>query len=211
MALLGTLAEFHVDDVLVLLAGTKKTGVLVVEGNARAGRLWVDSGHIVGSEMGDNKEAGEVVFELLRLPDGKFAFESGAMPASLGAPQDVQTVLSQARAKLAEWREIERVVPSLASVVALNAAAGDNGPISIGSDEWRTIAAIGAGGSAGEIAHRLSLSEFGACKAIKAVVDAGLALVSPVADAPSVQANGAAATATAESSLVSQLTALRSE
>src|SRR5438445_344835 len=127
MALLGTLAEFHVDDVLVLLAGTKKTGVLAVEGGARAGRLWVDGGHVVGAELADQSEPSDVVFELLRLPDGKFAYEAGAVPAELSAPQDVQIVLASARNKLAEWREIERVIPSQSSKINLNPDAGDSG------------------------------------------------------------------------------------
>lgn len=181
MALLGTLAEFHVDDILVLLAGTKKTGVLAVDGTGKAGRLWVDAGHLVGAELGATTDPAEVVFELLRLHEGKFAFEGGAMPPSLGVPQDVQTVLAQARTKLTEWREIERVVPSLSSLVALNPDAGDGGTLSITADEWRTIAAIGAGGTAADVAGRLGLGEFDGCKAIKQVVDGRLAIVTPVA------------------------------
>ena len=182
MALLGTLAEFHVDDVLLLLAGTKKTGVLAVENGARAGRLWVDSGHIVGAELADHNEAADVVFELLRFADGKFAYEAGAMPSELGAPQDVQTVLASARTKLAEWRDIERVIPSQSSIIALNPDAGEAGPISIGAEDWRTVAAIGAGGTVAEVGARLGLVEFAAGKALKAVVDADLAVVRPVAD-----------------------------
>jgi hypothetical protein len=206
MALLGTLAEFHVDDILVLLAGTKKTGVLAVEGGRKAGRLWVDGGHVVGSELPGADDAAEVVFELLRLAEGKFAYEAGAVPTTLSAPQDVQTVLAQARTKLAEWRDIERVVPSMASLVALNPDAGDAGPLSIGAEDWRTVAAIGAGGTAAEVGARLSLGEFAACKALKAVVDAGLAVVTPVAEGQAAPAPGATP---ASGDLVSQLSQLR--
>ena len=207
MALLGTLAEFNVDDILLLLAGTKKTGVLAVEGGRRAGRIWVDGGHLVGAELADQHDAATVVFELLRLVDGKFAFESGAMPANLGAPQDVQTVLAAARTKLAEWREIERVVPSMASLVALDPTAGDGGSLSISAEEWKTVAAIGAGGTVAEVAGRLGLPEFDACRAVKGVVDAGLAKVTPVADG---DATPTAAPSTSESAdLVRQLSELR--
>lgn len=207
MALLGTLAEFNVDDILLLLAGTKKTGVLAVEGGRRAGRIWVDGGHLVGAELADQHDAATVVFELLRLVDGKFAFESGAMPDNLGAPQDVQTVLAAARTRLAEWREIERVVPSMASLVALDPTAGDGGSLSITAEEWKTVAAIGAGGTVAEVASRLGLPEFDACRAVKVVVDAGLAKVTPVADS---DAAPAAAPSTSESAdLVRQLTELR--
>jgi len=210
MALLGTLAEFHVDDILLLLAGTKKTGVLAVEGNRRAGRIWMDAGHLVGAELADQQDAATVVFELLRLTEGKFAYEAGAMPATLGAPQDVQTVLAQARTKLAEWREIERVVPSMASIVVLDAAAGDQGPLTISAEQWRTVAAVGPGGTVAEVAGRLGLPEFDACKAVKDVVDAGLVTVTPVADDRTAPVPGAAsASAASGSDLVRQLTELR--
>src|SRR5207244_6193240 len=77
MALLGTLAEFQVDDILTLLSGTAKTGALAVEGANRTGRVWVDAGRIVGAELDDHHEPADVVFELLRLADGSFAFEAG--------------------------------------------------------------------------------------------------------------------------------------
>ncbi|HEX2039717.1 MAG TPA: DUF4388 domain-containing protein [Acidimicrobiales bacterium] len=209
MALLGTLAEFHVDDILLLLAGTKKTGVLAVEGGRRAGRIWMDAGHLVGAELADQHDAATVVFELLRLTDGKFAFEAGAMPANLGAPQDVQTVLAQARTKLAEWREIERVVPSMASIVMLDGAAGDRGPLTITAEQWRAVAAVGPGGTVAEVAGRLGLPEFDACKAVKDVVDAGLVTVTPVAEGETAPAGTAAAAPAGGSDLVRQLTELR--
>lgn len=209
MALLGTLAEFHVDDILLLLAGTKKTGVLAVEGGRRAGRIWMDAGHLVGAELADQQDAAAVVFELLRLSDGKFAFEAGAMPAHLGAPQDVQTVLAQARTKLAEWREIERVVPSTASIVVLDAGAGERGPLTITAEQWRTVAAVGPGGTVAEVASRLALPEFDTCKAIKDVVDAGLVTVTPVADSPDAPTVERGSAPMPGNDLVRQLTELR--
>lgn len=182
MALLGTLAEFQVDDILVLLGSTKKTGVLAVEAPRRTGRVWVDAGHVVGAEMTGHSEAHDVVFELLRLPEGKFSFEAGAAPSELMAPQDVSEVLAAARTRLTEWRDIERVVPSLASIVRLDAEAGGEPVLHITADDWKVIAAIGAGGPVKIVADKLGLAEFDACKAVKTVVDAKLAVVEPVAD-----------------------------
>ncbi|MDP9401900.1 MAG: DUF4388 domain-containing protein [Actinomycetota bacterium] len=177
MALLGTLADFHVDDILVLLASTRKTGVLVVEGGGRCGRVWVDVGHVVGGQSGSDHEPAAVVFDLLRLDQGRFSFDDGVAPPTLGPPLEVPAVLAEARAKLAEWREIEAVVPTMSSLVALDANGGGAGDITIGADEWRTVAAVGAGGTVAEVAARLSTGEFAACKAVKALVDAGLATV----------------------------------
>lgn len=212
MALLGTLAEFQVDDVLVLLGSTKKTGVLAVESPRRSGRVWVDAGHVVGADMAGHAEAHDVVFELLRLPDGKFSFESGATPADLMAPQDVADVLAAARSRLAEWREIERVVPSLASVVKLDPEAGGEPVLHINAEDWKVVAAIGAGGPVKNVADRLGLAEFDACKAVKAVVDARLAVVSPVAEDDSEPGSAAASGGSAtQSEVARQLSRLRGQ
>lgn len=185
MALLGTLADFHVDDILVLLSSTKKTGVLVVEGGGRSGRIWVDAGHVVGGQAASDHEPAAVVFSLLRLDQGRFSFDEGVAPPTLGPPLEVSAVLAEATAKLAEWRDIEAVVPTMNSLVALDATGGGAGDITIGEDEWRTVAAIGAGGTVAEVAGRLSAGEFAASKAVKALVDAGLAIVTPrPAEAP---------------------------
>lgn len=207
MALLGTLAEFQVDDILVLLGSTKKTGVLAVEAARRSGRVWLDAGHVVGAEMADHSEAHDVVFELLRLADGKFSFEAGSAPSDLMAPLEVAEVLAAARTRLAEWREIERVVPSLQSIVALDPDAGGEPVLHINADDWRVVAAIGAGGPVKQVADRLGLAEFDACKAIKAVVDGGFAKVTPVAEGEA--APVAAAGGSESADLVRQLTELR--
>lgn len=209
MALLGTLAEFQVDDILVLLGSTKKTGVLAVEGPRRAGRVWVDAGHVVGAEMAGHNEAHDVVFELLRLPEGKFSFEAGSAPSALMAPRDVAEVLAAARNRLAEWREIERVVPSLAAFVALDAEAGGESVVHITAEDWKVVAAIGAGGPVKNVADALGLAEFDACKAVKAVVDAKLAVIRTAPDgAP---ASPGAPTAAAQSEVARQLSRLRGQ
>lgn len=207
MALLGTLAEFQVDDILVLLGSTKKTGVLVVEAPRRSGRVWVDAGHVVGADMAGHTEAHDVVFELLRLPDGKFSFDAGSAPSELGAPQDVSEVLGSARTRLAEWRDIERVVPSLSSVVTLDPDAGGEPVLHISAEDWKVVAAIGAGGPVQHVADRLGLAEFDACRAVKAVVDAGLAVVTPVAEGSEPATVGAVA----QSEVARQLSRLRSQ
>lgn len=178
MALLGTLADFRIDDILALLASTRKTGVLAVEGEGRSGRVWVDAGNIVGGQSGSDHEPAEVLFDLLRIDQGRFSFEDGVAPPAPGPRLEVPAILAEARSKLAEWQQIAAVVPSMGSIVALDANGGaGTGDITIGADEWRTVAAVGAGGTVREVADRLSAGEFAACKAVRALVDAGLVTV----------------------------------
>lgn len=197
MALLGTLADFHVDDILTLLASTPKTGVLVVEGGGRSGRVWVDTGQVVGGQSEGDHEPAVVVFDLLRLEQGRFSFDDGVAPPAPIEPITVEEVLTEARAKLVEWREIEAVVPSMTSLVALDADGVAGGEITIAAHQWRTVAAVGAGGTVTEVARRLGTGEFAACRAIRSLVDAGLARVTPKAPEPVSSAPSAGASSTA--------------
>ena len=61
MALQGTLDTFALPDVLRLLASTKKTGRLVIDGNRGTGNVWVDAGSVVGMQAtGSETDASQV-------------------------------------------------------------------------------------------------------------------------------------------------------
>ena len=192
MALSGTLNDFGLDEVLVFVGNAGKSGVLTVEDGPRRGQLWIDVGHVAGASFAGDEDPVEVAFELMRLGQGSFTFDQSRASAAGGGRRPVDDVLCDARARLAEWRDIERVVPSLVALVALNPVAP--GPeVWVDGEQWATICAIGAGGPVGQVADRLGLREFAACRAVKAVVDAGLAAVAPAsADTRHLTAVGAA-------------------
>ena len=177
MALSGTLKDFAADEVLVFVGHSGRSGVLTVEDGAHRGQLSIDAGHVVAASFAEADDPVEVTFELMRLGQGGFSFDQSERLEG-GGRSPVDDVLAGARARLAEWRDIERVVPSLAALVALNPAPP--GPeVYVDRDQWATICAIGAGGPVGQVADRLGLREFAACRAVRAVVDAGLAAVAP--------------------------------
>jgi len=182
MALNGTLKDFAVDEVLVFVGHSGRSGVLTVEDGAHRGQLSIDAGHVVAASFTGLDDPVDVAFELMRLGQGGFSFDQSERVerggGGGGGRSPVDDVLAGARARLAEWRDIERVVPSLVALVALNPAPP--GPeVYVDREQWATICAIGAGGPVGQVADRLGLGEFAACRAVKAVVDAGLAAVAP--------------------------------
>jgi hypothetical protein len=65
-----------------------------------------------------------------------------------------------------------------------------SGAISLNSDQWRTIVAVGGGTSVRRLADDLSLGEIPVCRAVKELIELGLAdvdgssLAEPVASAP---------------------------
>ncbi len=166
MSLQGSLDTFALPDVLVLLASTKKTGELHVVGHRFSdgghapqleGRLWFNAGRMVGADGTRGTEPADVVFELLRLADGTFSFGSVTPPTG-GTPVDVEPVLEEAQSRLAEWREIERVVPSMAAWLSLAdeppaptspsaAISGAWSPPSAAAARWTTPSSVSGWGS----------------------------------------------------------------
>jgi hypothetical protein len=169
VALQGTLDTFALPDVLRLLAATKKTGRLRISGSRGNGSVWVDAGGVVGSEASGAPHAFtavEVVFELLRFTEGSFSFDADERHVDPDVSADVEPLLD-------EWRAIESVVPSLDAYVRLAREA--SGEVSLDRAQWRTVAAIGSGTSVRRLADDLSFSEIPVCRAVKELVELGLA------------------------------------
>ena len=114
MALQGTIDAFPVVDVLNLLAGSHKTGRLIVEGDRSTAQLFVLDGAVTGGGVQGIDEAplADVVAELLRYSEGSFLFEPGTLAPAPQEPGDlislVETQLAQAMATDAPLPEPSR-------------------------------------------------------------------------------------------------------
>lgn len=176
----GSLDDFALPEVLSLLASTRKSGELQVTGDRGTdGRVWLDGGRIVSSEVGTSTDVIDTLFELLRMGTGSFVFSADATAPTVGEARDIGPLLAEAQSRLEEWRIIEAVVPSLASRVALAADLPGEDAI-VNAAQWKVLVAVANGGTVDAVATSLELGEFGACKSIKGLVDAGLVLVDPV-------------------------------
>jgi hypothetical protein len=187
VSLHGSLETFALPDVLTLLSSTRKSGELRVVGTRLDGRVWVESGKVVGSDVGRSTTVVDAVFELLRLAEGTFSFEAERAAPSPGDPVTIEPVLAEAQSRLREWRLIEAVVPSLEVMVKMADQAP--GPeVTLRAEQWRLLAAAGDGRSVTGLMDRLEMSEFDTCRAIKELVEAHLAGIenpAETADPPS--------------------------
>jgi hypothetical protein len=168
-----------------LFASTKKTGRLRVSGDRGEGSVWVDGGTVVAassSGSGADGTAVDVVFELLRYSEGSFTFEAGSMAESAGAPTEVEPLLTDAENQLVEWREIEKVVPSIDAWVVLSAEL-PGAEIMLDAPLWRTIVSVGSGTTVASIGQALGLAEVAVCRRVKDLVEMGLgAVLAPTAE-----------------------------
>lgn len=180
MSLNGTLETFPLPDVLALLAATKKTGELQVDGGRGAARVWLDGGEMVAAEVPRATTFVDAVFEMLRLSSGRFSFDNDGAAATPGQPVALEPLLREAQSRLGEWRSIEAVVPSLRCGVRL--AAEVSGPkVSVTRDQWRALVAVATGPDVEGVMSSLGLGEFDSCRLLKDLVQTGLVTID---DAP---------------------------
>src|SRR4051812_565038 len=162
VALQGSIDTFALDDVLRLVAGTGKTGRLSLSGSRGVGELVVRDGQVVDGAVSTDERVGdlyELVFELLRFDDGDFEFDAVEVEGLEGAePVEVESLLAGGNDLLAEWREIERIVPFGAGSVTLVPDAPD-GTVKIDPSQWRLIAAVGSGAGVAQLSERLNTSQ----------------------------------------------------
>lgn len=176
MALQGTIDTFELTEVVRLLAAGSKTGVLRLDGNRGTGGVWVKDGKVTAVAVDHAPHAedlAEAMFELLRFDDGSFTFEPGPEVDDPGTPGDIDDVLTEAEAKLAEWREIERVVPTTRATVSLRPELS-RADVVLDKARWRLVAAIGGGATVATVGDVLGLGELPISRAVKDLVELGV-------------------------------------
>jgi hypothetical protein len=178
MALQGTLDTFDLPDVLRLLASTKKSGRLNLRGDRGEGEVWLVDGEVVGvlTDAAPNGDPGEGLFDLFRAREGGFEFEPGVTADAPQSPLEVEPLLAATEERLAEWREIEAVVPSLHAWVSLVPEL-PTPDITVDAATWRLVAAIGSGLTVGDLARALDLPEVPVSRVVRDLVVLGLGTV----------------------------------
>ena len=184
MALQGNLGTFALPEVLRLLASTRKSGCLHVEGDRGRGSVWFDEGSVAAATAGRAVNAvpvDEVLFELLRYRRGSFRFSLDEQPP-LETVQvlDLESTLLRALQLLDEWRALEAVVPSLSHRVELVPEL-TVGHVTVDAGRWLMLAAIADGTSVGKLAETLGMGEIDVSRAVRDLVDMGVVQVAPPA------------------------------
>jgi hypothetical protein len=204
VALQGTLDTFALPEVLRLLAATKKTGRLRITGGRGNGSVWAADGEIRGVEASHAPHATEPVdalFELLRFEEGSFTFDAEAVHDGAGQPAELEVLLADAEALLDEWRSIESIVPSMDAWVSLRKALPQS-KVTVSQDQWTTLVAVGAGATVRRVADDLCLGELPVSRAVKELVELGIAEVTASPPAGAVTSAAPAAPALSSAPLL---------
>lgn len=184
MALQGTLDTFALPDVLRLLATTRKSGQLHIAGDRGSGRISMTVGAVAAVDAPGAalaSEPADALLDLLRCKAGTFTFDPEAAPDG-PAVVDVETLLGTAEALLAEWHELEQIVPSPDAWVTLRATLPEP-EVTIDQHRWSTLVAVGAGRTVRRLGEELGLAEMPVLRAVRDLVEAGVVEVTDSAPA----------------------------
>lgn len=179
MALHGSLDSFTIPEVLRLLAGTKKSGYLALTGDRGNGGTWLDDGHLIGGRADtaqDEAELVDILFELLRFEVGEFSFEEDRDCTTPSEPVDVDALVGAAETMLAEFRRLEKVVPSFDHSVDLVETLPSE-KVEINDGLWQSVVAAGKVGTVRKIGALLDLGDLELLRAMRDVVEADLAVL----------------------------------
>jgi hypothetical protein len=206
----GTLDTLSLPELCELLAGTNKTGALHVRAEAGSGVLWFTGGKVCAGEAGGQtgppppgaggdllERLHDVCFELFRFTEGSFEFEPErrpSWPADRGV--DVNGLVAETERRMAEWREIIAVIPSIEARPRLVPEPPAGGPITLDAAQWRVVTGIDGRRRVSALIRVLDGGEFTVCKVLRSLVEAGLveidaadsASVAPAAEPPAAAA-----------------------
>lgn len=184
MSLQGTLDTFALPDVLRLLASTRKTGHLRLEGSRGTGGVWFAGGAVAAIDAPTTGSpvpappSGDALCDLLRSPDGAFSFEAGTSSPVAAEPSDLGDLLAEAEGLLVEWRALTAVVPSLECSLALRPEL-EGESTTVSAAHWRLLVALGGGTTVGQLGASLDLGELAVSRAVNGLVESGLVVVGP--------------------------------
>jgi hypothetical protein len=186
MPIQGTFDVLSFTDVMQLVARKHLTGRLHVRSRSIGANLYFEEGLLMGADSGEPGHSGasdmrnrmeEICFDLLDAERGSFEFLPdtpfvGQYTLSL----KVDTVLSRARRRLEEWRQIQAVIPSLELHPRILADL-DRDEVTLSKDRWRLMTAIDGRRSIRVIARSLGSSDYDVCRTLKSLIDDGVVAV----------------------------------
>ena len=163
------------DDALVAAvehASTDSVGV----GRALQVQAVVDDGvmHDVSAE-----HIVDIVFDLLRWPDGDFAFVIDEHnPDDVGASRQVEDVVTEARRRLDVWSAVSTTVPSPQTV--LSQAPNPPDELHLSRDDWMLLALVDGRRTVTDIVRLLGRGEYAVVSCLADLMTRGLLVVADV-------------------------------
>jgi tetratricopeptide (TPR) repeat protein len=176
MAIRGNLNEASLPDVLQLLAMGSKSGCLTLASDKGFGSIYFDNGRISYATVGGRGLAtADAVYAMFAWTVGTFSFEPGVTPSkdAVLVAVDPQELLLEGARRVDEWSLIEKKIPSLDVVFALDRQQMLRNSIAFSIEQQMLLPLIDGHRDVKELMKESGLGEFGVGKALYGLMSGG--------------------------------------
>jgi hypothetical protein len=143
-------------------------GLGVVRALQQDGAVEEGALHDIGAE-----HVVDTVFDLLRWPDGDFAFVvDEPNPDDVGVSRQVDDVVAEARRRLEQWGSVATTLPSPQSVLSISTSPSADPVLS--RDEWSLLALVDGRRTVAAIVGLAGRGEFSVASSLADLVERGL-------------------------------------
>ena len=189
VVLQGTLETLALPELLSLLAQSRKTGALWLDAANSSAVVYIVDGRCCAAESSDAGEpltnapallarVVDICFAVERTDDGAFRFGPEEAPWACAETVDLEVAIDELGRLVAEWREIQAVIPSLECRIRLADELGVT-ELTVDHERWQLIVAIDGRRTVRDLAKKTGRGVLDVCHAILALVDAGAVNVGP--------------------------------
>jgi hypothetical protein len=180
MGLEGNLKDFDLSDIIQLIQLGKKTGALVVQVGGEEGSVFFSGGSAVHAKAGD-ATGDQAVNRILRWRQGSFTFRPDETTNYRTIQTPLQHLVLDAARQIDEWQDIQRLIPSLDMVLAIeeHPPAGTE-DIKLQPVEWRVLSLVDGSRTIRTIVHDGHMMEFDTCKILYGLLSSGLLKAMPL-------------------------------
>ena len=194
VVLQGTLETLALPELLSLLAQSRKTGALWLDAANSSAVVYIVDGRCCAAESSDAGEpltnasallarVVDICFAVERTEDGAFRFGPEDAPWACAETVDLEVAIDELGRLVAEWREIQAVIPSLECRIRLTDELGVT-ELTVDRERWQLIVALDGRRTVRDLAKKTGRGVLDVCHAILALVDAGAVNVGPAPAAP---------------------------
>jgi hypothetical protein len=179
----GTFESLGLSELLGLLAHSRKTGALWLDGGDTTTTIYVADGRCCAAVSRDTREPVNdapsllvrvvgLCFVAARAEDGSFRFSAEEPPWTCNETVDLEVANDELVQLLDEWRGIQAVIPSLACRVCLAEELAVDELI-IEREQWRLLTAIDGRRTVQDLIHKANRGVLEVCHELLALIDAG--------------------------------------
>lgn len=183
MSLTGDLQDFHLPDLLKLIASGKHNGTLLVNANSRQRSITFQQGrpHCAGSQttVGLEKEPDQVlndIYGIFHWQEGTFVFDQRSCPQEgcVLLDMDVNTLILTGARRLETWDIIQRIVPTSEALFEPRDTETRGEPLALLDDEQNILNTVDGFKDVTRIAREVELTEFETSKILYGLYAVGL-------------------------------------